>query len=68
MSKHIRVEMILETIYGGGLDEKDYERIVLMIRQALDDSFYDHPLSDEQRQVIDDLKTISNKIKNFWRL
>lgn len=65
--KKTKVQLILDDIYGGGLEPKDYAAMIRKIYQALDDSFYEYPPDRNQKAILDQLLTLADKVELFYK-
>lgn len=63
----MNTQEILDSIYGGGLNNKDMAVIIRKIFQALDDSFYENPPSVGQLLTLKALLTLADEVEEFFK-
>ena len=62
-----KVDAILKQIYEDGLTEQDLAMVVRRVFQALEDSFYEEPPSDDQQNTLNQLLAIADRIERFYK-
>lgn len=60
------LEAVLDSIYSGGLKPKDFAHVILKIRESLDDSFYEEPPSEWQREILNELQVLAGHVERFF--
>ncbi len=66
MMKQAELQSILDAIYNHDCRAENMAVIIRKIFQALDDSFYEFPPTQQQIAVLNQLENLADKVEEFF--